>query len=579
MVGALTLGIAALLPGQFKRYDPAEQIEPLPSDGSDETDPADAQHGVARISFLSGEVNVQRGQAGPVAAALNAPVVATDRIQTGPRAAAEIEVDSETVIRVAENSDVGFAALDANGFQLQVSAGTVVYRVLRSGTLAGELETPNVAIRAPGATDLRVSILSDGTTLVQLRSGEADLMGPAGSDKLTAGRAYIVRGNPADPEFQESALAPPDGFDGWSQSRDAAALNAQSAQYLPPGASGAADLDANGSWVPSEYGQVWTPSGVDANWTPYSNGFWTYENYYGWTWVDHSSWGWAPYHYGRWFRNANYGWCWWPGPRVVRSPWRPAVVGFYGWGGGYRGLGWVPLAPHERFRSWWGGNGGRPLGYGGGNYAPSYRNAYYRGAVTFASYQNFAGPGQRFSHLSREQLRGAAPLNGRIPVTPVRSNYSFSQRQAFAGIAASPMRSFAQAPQSRNPSRSFSTPSGNPWRTSPSYSQWSRVGSVRAPLTLPRSTFVPSFDVSGGDKRSERSNDSRWGRFGDPGRARGNAGDNNFGRQSFRGESGRSNENGWHQFGRPASPSRDSNRGSAPRGGKNNGNSGGRSRR
>lgn len=571
------LAPATLLHGQFKRVDPAQppysngapsqpypgNPDPSAPDGPDDIDPADAQHAVARLSFLSGDVNVQRGEStGTVAAAVNAPLVANDRIQTGTRSSAEIELDTGIVFRVAENSDLGFGALDSSGFQAQLGTGTVIYRVVRPSQLAGELDTPNIAIRPLGAVDLRVSVLPDGTTLVQVRAGEAELIGPAGSEHLSAGHAYSVHGNPTEPEFQETGLVPRDGFDGWSEARDSQLAQSQSAHYLPPGVAGGADLDANGSWVPSEYGQVWTPSGMPATWSPYSNGFWTYENYYGWTWVDYSSWGWAPYHYGRWFRNANYGWCWWPGARVGVHPWRPALVGFYGWGGGYRGLGWVPLAPRERFHPWWGG-GARP--FGGGTYlSASYRNASYRGAVTFASYNGFAGPGQRFSHLSHEQLSGAALLGGRIPVTPARSAYSFSQRQAFSTVHTNTYtsRSFVSADRLRNSSSSFN---GTRYNSAPS---WNRIGAERpaASSPAPRNSYTPT-------PRPSKPADSGWGRFGDPGRN--NPNKNNFDQQGFRSNPGSVGENGWHQFGRPASPSGNSSRDSSRNGAWNNGNRGG----
>ena len=89
--------------------------------------------------------------------------------------------------------------------------------------------------------------------------------------------------------------------------------------------------------------------------------------------MDNAPWGGAPYHYGRWFWNGGYGWCWWPGARFGVSLWSPALVGFFGWGGGagvWAGLGWVALAPFEAFHAWWGhglfGRGGVGFGVGFG---------------------------------------------------------------------------------------------------------------------------------------------------------------------------------------------------------------------
>ena len=62
-----------------------------------------------------------------------------------------------------------------------------------------------------------------------------------------------------------------------------------------------------GEWLWEEpYGWVWTPSGVDLGWRPYTDGSWAYTDC-GWTWVSDAPWGWAPYHYGRWFFHEHRG--------------------------------------------------------------------------------------------------------------------------------------------------------------------------------------------------------------------------------------------------------------------------------
>src|SRR5580692_7141483 len=68
---------------------------------------------VARISVLNGDVSVRRGDSGDVvAAALNAPVMADDRLLTGSAGRAEVEFDSSNMIRIGANSEVRFAAMD-----------------------------------------------------------------------------------------------------------------------------------------------------------------------------------------------------------------------------------------------------------------------------------------------------------------------------------------------------------------------------------------------------------------------------------------------------------------------------------
>ena len=85
---------------------------------------------------------------------------------------------------------------------------------------------------------------------------------------------------------------------------------------------------------------------------PYSTGRWVWDPYYGWTWVDDAPWGWAPYHYGRWvYLDGVWGWA--PGP-LYRPVYSPALVAFFGPGGGVGPLGWIALSWGEPIIPWWG---------------------------------------------------------------------------------------------------------------------------------------------------------------------------------------------------------------------------------
>jgi hypothetical protein len=135
-------------------------------------------------------------------------------------------------------------------------------------------------------------------------------------------------------------------------------------RYVPPGVYGADDLDHYGNWrtVP-KYGEVWVPDRVAPDWAPYSTGRWVWDPVYGWTWVDDAPWGWAPYHYGRWV-NIDGFWGWAPGPVVVRPPYAPALVAWFGAPGlsvgvsvGGPALGWCALGWGEPVIPWWGGAG------------------------------------------------------------------------------------------------------------------------------------------------------------------------------------------------------------------------------
>ncbi|MDB6154801.1 MAG: Membrane protein involved in colicin uptake-like protein [Chthoniobacteraceae bacterium] len=100
-------------------------------------------------------------------------------------------------------------------------------------------------------------------------------------------------------------------------------------------------LDPLGDWIQTDaYGYCWRPDGVDADWAPYTDGYWAYTDA-GWTWVSYEDWGSICYHYGRWVNLDEEGWCW-----VPDYQWAPAWVS---WRNSDDYVGWAPLPPEAHF--------------------------------------------------------------------------------------------------------------------------------------------------------------------------------------------------------------------------------------
>jgi hypothetical protein len=98
-------------------------------------------------------------------------------------------------------------------------------------------------------------------------------------------------------------------------------------------------LAPHGEWVEvGGYGNCWRPTGVDSDWSPYSDGYWAYTDA-GWTWVSYEDFGSITYHYGRWVSVEDEGWCWTPG-----YEWGPAWVS---WRHSDDHVGWAPLPPRR----------------------------------------------------------------------------------------------------------------------------------------------------------------------------------------------------------------------------------------
>jgi hypothetical protein len=428
---------------------------------------------VARISILNGDVSIRRGDSGDViAAAVNGPLMADDRLLTSSNGRAEVQLDSANMIRIGPNSEVRFTGMDVRSFQIQVAMGTVTFRTLRPSQAQVEVDTPSVAVRPlrPGA--YRVTVHEDGTSEITVRSGEAEIDSQRGGEHLQAGQTPLgqtmqARGPASDAEFQVVQPVPFDAFDRWNDERDRFILSSQSYRHVSPAIGGAEDLDQNGQWVNDpNYGAVWQPTNVGPDWAPYQNGRWVWEDYYGWTWVSADPWGWAPYHYGRWFMGAG-GWAWYPGPILASPFWAPAYVGFFGFGPGlgigvgfgFGGVGWVALAPFEAVHPWWGRGfyGGFRSGVfanhttiiNNSSVAGAYGNARVAGGAVGVNAAGF-GHGGQITSLNRSQIQSAGLVHGVVPVSPDRSSLRMSDRAVGGRYSQSSAQSFAsrmQAPR------------------------------------------------------------------------------------------------------------------------------------
>jgi hypothetical protein len=410
----------------------------------------DPSRGVARISIMQGDVSVRRGDSGEVtAAATNAPLMSQDAMRTGPSARAEIQFDYANYLRIAANSEVHFADLERGRFQVQVASGTITFTVMAKSGAQAEVDTPSIGVRPGGPGAFRVTVREDGTSEITVRSGEAEVFTPKGSETIHEGETMLVRGQPEDPEFQTTAAIGFDDWDRWNQECDQRIEHAQSAQrqYLNPEVYGTESMEGYGQWVNDpDYGEVWQPA-VAPGWAPYRYGRWVWEDWYGWTWVSYDPWGWAPYHWGRWYYGRG-GWCWYPGSPHGPLFWRPALVGFFGFGPrvglgvgfgfGFGNIGWVPLGPYEAFYPWWGrgfygGRGGISVVHNM-NVVGSFRNARVTNGVTAMAAGDFGRRGLNGNSLrvTAADLRGAGLVRGQVPLAPGRESLRMSDTPARA---------------------------------------------------------------------------------------------------------------------------------------------------
>jgi len=328
--------------------------------GDDAGDPPDR---VARLSYLAGDVGLLPSGAQDWGdAGINRPLTTGDRLASNNGARAELELDGAAV-RLDGDTDVGFLQLDDQLAQLELTQGTLnlTVRQLDDGQ-SYEIDTPNVALVVDRPGSYRVDVDRDGQgTRVTVFDGNATVYGENDARRLViAQRSYRFADSTLANVVVEDA-AGGDDFDAWCDERSRRYADSESRRYVSEDVIGYQDLDRYGDWRSDpEYGQVWYPAQVGADWAPYRNGHWAWVGPWGWTWVDDAPWGFAPYHYGRWAWRSR-GWCWVPGPIGWRPVYAPALVAFVGgshWrvSVGNAPVGWYPLGPGDVYDPWYRGS-------------------------------------------------------------------------------------------------------------------------------------------------------------------------------------------------------------------------------
>jgi hypothetical protein len=388
-----------------------------------------------RLSYLDGEVSFWRPGAEDWAPAhVNTPLAEGDSLYTGAGANAELQIGPRAFVRAGEDTELGVDGLDPDFLQLKATSGHVALdlRSLPRGQRI-EVDTPNAAITIEDEGYYRVIVGEAGTRVITRRGGRA-IVTPAGGEQTDVAEDTEVAIE-GDAPVRTQEAPPLDAWDHWNYERgDRRPQPAR--RYVPENVYGGDELDENGSWREEpDYGEVWYPRAVAADWAPYSAGRWVWDPFYGWTWCDDAPWGWAPFHSGRWV-SVNGFWGWAPGPIVASAVYAPALVAFLGpvsVGVGVPFVSWVALGWGEPCLPWWGGHVGHPWwgGWGGPrvnivnvnnvNVYNVYRNTHVRNAVVAVQHEGF-GRGRPNHRLDPGEIQHLRAVPGRLDVKPQRAS-------------------------------------------------------------------------------------------------------------------------------------------------------------
>ena len=465
LFASVALACSAVAQGNI---DPPAASASYAQSSADQGDPPAR---VARLAFVRGEVNfAPAGENDWVQAQLNRPVVTGDKLWTDNGGRAELQVGAAT-IRMNQHTSFDFLNLNDQTAQIELTQGSLDLDVRRiHGNETYEIDTPTLAFVADRVGDYRVDVDAQGkVTTVTVRRGGGELYGENGARVQIGEGQSLAFDNPQLRDYKTVRIeqaAPRDDFDTFVSERTRRYERPVAANYVSEDVVGYEDLDAYGSWNDApEYGHVWYPNNVGADWAPYHDGRWTWVEPWGWTWVDDAPWGFAPFHYGRWVYNESR-WGWVPGPVDVRPVYAPALVAFVGGGGvgldiSVGGpIGWFALGPRDVYFP--GYRCGRNyftsinvsnarIGYASVN---NYYGGWSRGSVNYAqiNYANRNRPGALAAMPASAFVNGhsaatsdltmnsrAALANGRViaraTVVPTRASVLAAEGRAARGGA------------------------------------------------------------------------------------------------------------------------------------------------
>ena len=324
---------------------------------------ADSSHArVIRVSLVQGHVRFTRDYHGdPVAdhkavwedSMLNLPIRQDYALATDD-GRAEVEFENGAMAFLAENTVLEFYDLSLNDgaktTRLVLRQGTASFYVNPADEDYFSVTGGDFTVEANSRASFRLDNFDDGS-IVNVSKGHVSVLRKNKTTLVAKGQSLSVHaGDEASLTVGQAASG--DDFDRWVSGREDSVLSATNAaqRYInsPTYTSGIADLYTYGSWYPvSGYGNCWRPYGVGLGWSPFDNGGWFMDPWFGWGFVGYQPWGWLPYHYGGWVFDPGFGWLWSPfglgGSGFGFIPYRPVTGVFVRSRTGLLGL--VPVHP------------------------------------------------------------------------------------------------------------------------------------------------------------------------------------------------------------------------------------------
>jgi hypothetical protein len=156
----------------------------------------------AGLTATRGQVSLYHaGSAASAPAAAGQAVTAGDRLVTAAKAGATVQLDSANECELGPETEVVLAESDEQHHRMQLSRGTLLWRVYGAASVDVAVETPNIRARPANPGEYEFAVKS-GVSEIAAYSGDIEAYAPQGSAWVNEGKRMWIRGPAAQPEFR-----------------------------------------------------------------------------------------------------------------------------------------------------------------------------------------------------------------------------------------------------------------------------------------------------------------------------------------------------------------------------------------
>lgn len=176
--------------------------------------------GVAQLNVADGEVLIVRSNGDRFQARAGDEIFPGDRITTGPRSRAEIELSRTNLARLGTDSELEIEGVGNRAYRLDLISGLLHYSQLRNGDADVDIETAAASIQPVKPSVFSVEARPGGQVDITVRKGAVEVFSDRGAEKVKDGKSITLRSDRPESSMRLAKADPKSDFDDWSKRRN-----------------------------------------------------------------------------------------------------------------------------------------------------------------------------------------------------------------------------------------------------------------------------------------------------------------------------------------------------------------------